>query len=85
MELRMKVLLRDEEMRLYCGTDDRWVADPQAAMDFRALEKAGEKAAERPAQTLSVVLKYESPDYELALNPVFCSPRTRNRGASLGV
>jgi hypothetical protein len=69
----MKVLLRDEEARLYYGPNDLWVADPKAALDFKLLEMAGQKASERPTQMLSVVLRYDSPECELALNPIFCS------------
>jgi hypothetical protein len=68
----MKVLLRDEDARLYYGADRLWVADPNAALDFQALERAGREASDHPAQTLAVVLRYENPDCELALNPAFC-------------
>ena len=73
----MKVLLRDENARLYYGADDRWVADPNVAIDFQVLERAGQKALERPTQTLVVVLKYENPECELALNPIFCFNRSK--------
>jgi hypothetical protein len=68
----MKVLLRDEDARLYYGAEHVWVADPNAAMDFHALEPAGREAFDHPTQSLAIVLKYENPDCELALNPAFC-------------
>lgn len=79
--MRVKVLLRDEEARLYYGPNDIWVADPNAALDFQVLEKAGEKALDSPTQTLAVVLKYDSPECELALNPIFCFPRPGARAS----
>jgi len=68
----MKVLLRDEEARLYYRAEHVWVADPSAAMDFHALERAGQIASDHGDQTLTVVLRYEDPECELALNPAFC-------------
>jgi hypothetical protein len=68
----MKILLRDDDARLYIGANDSWVADPNAATDFKLIENAGMKALERPKQTLAVVLRFDSPECELAINPVFC-------------
>ena len=73
----MKVLLRDEQARLYHGPNDTWVADPAAATDYQMVERAGREAFQRPALMLTVVLRYESPECELALNPAFCIHRTR--------
>lgn len=78
----MKVLLRDESAQLYYGPNDTWVADPAAATDFRVLEKAGEHAFHCSTQMLTVVLRYESPDCELALNPVYCLKRAPSRRAA---
>jgi hypothetical protein len=70
----MKVLLRDEETRLYYGTENQWVAEATKAVDFGAILKAGQKAMECQAKVTSVVLSYENPKSELALNPAFCVP-----------
>ncbi|HLH54684.1 MAG TPA: hypothetical protein VKY92_13810 [Verrucomicrobiae bacterium] len=68
----MKVLLRDEQARLYHGPNDTWVIDPTTATDYRMVERAGHEAVQRPAQMLAVVLRYDNPECELALNPAFC-------------
>ena len=75
----MKVLIKDEAAQLYYGPNDTWVADPAAATDFQALERAGEQALQCKAQMLAVVLRYESPDSELALNPIYCLKRPPSR------
>lgn len=77
----MKVLLRDEEARLYHGPNDTWVADPGCATDFQLLENAGREAFQLQTRDLAVVIRYESPECELALNPIFCwgNHRTRER------
>jgi hypothetical protein len=68
----MRVLLKDEEAHLYYGPNDTWVTDPQVATDFRILERAGLEARHHSAQSLAVVLRYEMPECELALNPIYC-------------
>ena len=73
----MKVLLKDEEMRLYYAGQDQWVAEVKAAVNFEVIDKAGQKALESPSRLMSVVLKYEDPECEVALNPAFCMPRAR--------
>jgi hypothetical protein len=70
----MKVLLKDEETRLYYGGQDRWVPKADDALNFGVIAKAGEKAKECQAHPTNVVLRYENPECELALNPVFCVP-----------
>jgi hypothetical protein len=71
----MKVLLIDEETRLYYAGDESWVADLAEAVDFGVIERAAQKALECRAKLLNVVLRYENPQCELALNPSFCIPR----------
>ena len=68
----MKVLLRDEQSRHYYGGNAAWVAELSQALNFGSIERAGQQAQECRPRVLSVVLKYENPECELALNPVFC-------------
>lgn len=68
----MKVLLRDEQTRLYYAGEKSWVAEPARAVDFRVLQKAGQKARGCEAEMVSVVLQYEIPAREVALNPAYC-------------
>jgi hypothetical protein len=75
----MRVLLIDEETRLYYGREGTWVADVTAAMDFGVIETAGQKALECGSKLLNVVLKYDNPECELQLNPAFCVPRSAPR------
>jgi hypothetical protein len=70
----MKVLLKDEETRHYYGGEDRWVADASDAFNFEVIEKAGKKALECHARVTNVVLRYDDPICELALNPAYCLP-----------
>ncbi len=56
---------------MYCGKET-WVTEPTAALEFVDIRVAGEKAREHVDMDLDVVLKYEDPVCELALNPAFC-------------
>ena len=67
----MKVLVRDDNTRLYSGDGGQWVAQASEARDFATLQKAGEAARECRSD-MSVVLAYEDPPCELALNPEYC-------------
>lgn len=77
----MKVLLRDEETRLYYSGEKGWVPELSGAINFRELEVAARESLQWQERSLSVVLKYENPEGELALNPVFCIPTPRGREA----
>jgi len=80
----MRVLLRNEETHLYCDNQDGWVAESTQAVDFGGLERAGRKALQWQKLNLSVVLVYDNPKCELALNPVFCISEPRTGGVSIG-
>jgi hypothetical protein len=71
-QIPVKVLLRDAMTRLYLGPEMHWVKGPEVAMDLRTLEAAARKAVECGLEDMEVVLRYEEPVCELALNPVFC-------------
>ena len=66
----MKILIREEESRKYLEGDATWVTEPEKGFSFPTLQAAGEKA--RAYGNCDVVLLYENPRCELALNPVFC-------------
>ena len=72
----MIVILRDLKTGLYFGPEKVWVAKPQEAADFLTLEAAGRGAWECGSQHVAVVLRYNEPECELALNPALCMTTT---------
>ena len=68
----MKVLVRNAENGLYVGREATWAGDLEGAAEFATMDAAGRKAREFSAEDVVVVLRYESPECELALNPVYC-------------
>ncbi len=68
----MKVLVRDDQTRAYLGHLGKWVTDKSQAKDFGTLQSAGEEARQSSRQPCSVVLSYDDPPCELAINPTFC-------------
>ncbi len=74
----MKVLLQDAQTRLYYGGENVWVTEVAQAVDFGAVQTAGQKAREHRLDDANVVLRYEDPQCELALNPAYCVPVLRN-------
>jgi len=66
----MRVLIRDEKTRKYLARDGIWVAEAREGMTFPTLRVAGQRAREH--EDCDVVLSYENPPCELALNPVYC-------------
>jgi len=70
----MKVLLQNEDTRLYYGGENQWVTRVTEALNLVTVEKAAQKALQCHELALSVVLKFEQPEYELAINPAFCVP-----------
>ena len=57
---------------MYVGRQAPWVRNLEEAAEFTTLAAAGWKAREFGREDVVVVLKYESPRCELALNPVYC-------------
>jgi len=68
----MKVLLQNAITREYYAGENAWTQQDTDAFDFRALAAAARKAQEREREDLNVVLHYENPRCDLAINPVFC-------------
>ncbi len=68
--MKTRVVVRDERTGRYLGRDGVWVVEFAAAKGFQTLGSAGEQA--RRVEDGSVVLKYDNPPRELALNPVYC-------------
>ena len=68
----MKIILRDAQTRMLKSKSGAWTSDPAEAVQFLSLEAAGEQAKQCGDQDVEVVLKYEEPPCELALNPVYC-------------
>jgi hypothetical protein len=80
----MLVLLRDLKTGLYFGRENVWVGKPEAATDFATLEAAGCGAKVCVGEDVAVVLRYDNPECELALNPAFCmAPLPRAPGFAL--
>ena len=68
----MRVLLRDARTGSYVGREMPWVEKAAAAAEFETVEAAGRKALESERKDLIIALRYESPECELALDPVQC-------------
>jgi hypothetical protein len=66
----MKVIIRDQRTKQYLGQADLWVLGPAEAQDFLTIPSAAQKALERNG--CAVVLRYEDPPCELALEPAVC-------------
>jgi hypothetical protein len=66
----MRVLVRNDKTRRYFCEVGAWVTEANEAMCFPTLYAAGKKA--REIEDCDVVLSYENPSCELALNPVYC-------------
>ena len=81
----MRVLLRDVGTGSYFGPDLAWVGKLEGAADFGTLEAAGRKARECGREDVVVVLRYENPECELALNPAYCVTDTDGGCRRLGV
>ena len=68
----MKVLLRNARTGCYSAPEGGWVGEAEAARDFGTVQAAGEKAKQLEPEPVRIVLRYESPDCELALDPAQC-------------
>lgn len=66
----MKVLIRDEKTGRYFGDGGAWVTEAKEALGFPTLHSAGKTAREH--EDCDVVLSYEDPRCELAINPIYC-------------
>ncbi len=66
----VRVVVRDEKTRKYLGLSGGWVDAPREAKEFGSLQSAGAEAVH--GDEYSVVLCYQEPTCELAINPVFC-------------
>lgn len=67
----MKVLLRDYQTGFYFSTSGKWVSNASSAFDFKTVEAAGKRAFESNQEGIWVILSYEDPICELAINPAF--------------
>ena len=79
----MKVLIRDAENGLYVGSQAPWAANLEEAAEFATLDAAGRKAREFGDVDAVVVLRYENPESEVALNPAYCVTDTHDGGQRL--
>jgi hypothetical protein len=66
----MRVLVRNEKTGRYFSEAGVWVTEEKEARDFSTLHAAGNKAREH--EDCVVVLSYENPPCERAINPVYC-------------
>ena len=59
----MKVLLQHVRSRLYfCGTDDDWTANADAAFDFEHAKWLREFVAKHRLQAVQMVVKFDNPE-----------------------
>jgi hypothetical protein len=62
-----------------------WVDKHEAATNFGTLEAAGRRARESGGMDVAVVLRYESPECEVALNPAYCVQDFGGRGQRMQI
>ena len=77
----MKVILRDLNNGLYFSGHRLWVDSMEGAAAFGSVEEAARAAAGSGGQDVAVVLKYDDPEREVALNPAYClnAPKRKPR------
>jgi hypothetical protein len=68
----MKVLVRQVGTGFYLTSEGQWGARV-SAREFSDIEAAGEEALR--LEDADVVLSYDQPPCELALNPAYCAQR----------
>jgi hypothetical protein len=68
----MKVLLRDFKTSLYFGYDETWVEKLEQAATFATAEEAAARSRKAGGEDVVVLLRFENPERELALNPAYC-------------
>ena len=69
-------MVRNEDTGKYLSPDGGWVKDPARAKVFDSIQTAGLEA--NSGDLCSVVLQYDDPPCELAINPAFCMPAPRH-------
>ncbi len=70
-----KIFIRDAQTRMFKGASGGWTTRPADALQFATIEAAGEEALRHIEREMEVVLAYQAPPCELALNPVYCARR----------
>jgi len=70
----MKILVRQAGTALYLTSDGKW-GPKVSAREFPDVEAAGREAFR--FEDADVVLSYDQPPCELALNPAYCAQPTR--------
>ena len=78
----MRVLLKDTQSGLYCDERGSWVHESSAAMNFQTIHAAGAAALGSKHLDTSVVIQYDDPNCEVALNPDYCVPAAAWLGAA---
>jgi hypothetical protein len=73
----MKVLLQDARTQLFRSQNGTWVNDVTSAVDFQTIEAAAQSAFASDREDMNVVINYEEPNLQLALNPDYCARRSR--------
>ena len=69
----MKILLRDAHTRMFEGIDGEWTSDLTKACVYPSIYAAGEHAIRCcNDRRVEVILHYEDPLCQLALNPQYC-------------
>jgi hypothetical protein len=63
----MRAILRNRNTGLYYAECNRWVPDPDRALDFDEIEHPGLLVFEEGATELEVVVSFEDSDCELVM------------------
>jgi hypothetical protein len=63
--MKVQVLIQDRQSLLFHMTSNEWTVDVGAAEDFRSVVKAIDFAVRNRLRGLSVVMRFENPEYDL--------------------
>ena len=77
--------LRDAESGAYFGRELAWVEALEQAQEYRTLQAAGRKAGQCGREDVVVVVRFDDPVCELALNPAYCMPERGGESQSLQI
>jgi hypothetical protein len=67
-----RIFLRSSRSRKFRAKNGLWTSNPAEAVQYTSLQEAGEEAKRCGMEDLEVVLQYDKPACELALNPMYC-------------
>jgi len=68
----MKILLRNTQTGLFYVGPDRWTKNDPEAFDFEKTDLALDAVRDGKMQSIEVLMKFESPAFEIPLTIIAC-------------